>query len=99
MIDFDAVFFIRLQKTTKVTWATKKKIEKNEKKGAFLAKNVFLCGRHRNKQKLEGTKQVYKTYFLLCGRQRNYQKHLLALLAMCSFTQKKKNNVRSYYHN
>ena len=65
MTDFDAVFFIRMQKTTKVTWATKK-FEKNEKKGTFFAKNVFSC-----------------------GRQRNYQKHLLALQAMCRFTQKK----------
>ena len=37
-------------------------------------------------------------YFLLCGRQRNHQKHLLALLAM-SFYAEKKNNVRIYYHN
>ena len=41
MTDFDVVFFIGLHKATKVTWT--KKNEKEQEKGAFLAKNILLA--------------------------------------------------------
>ena len=48
MTDFDAVFFIGLQKTTRVTWA--KKNLKNIKLAILWGKNIILAMRGRQRE-------------------------------------------------
>ena len=90
MIDFDAVFFIRLQKRTKVTWATKF-FEKNKKRGHLKRKTYFYADVIEiSKNSREQNEYIKRTF--CCADVREIIKNIFlrALLAMCSFTQKKR---------
>ena len=79
MTDFDAVFFIRLQKTTKVTLATKI-LDKNGKRGHFLRKKyVFLTYGYFYDVRGKNTKKGHPSR----GRHRTNQKYenIMSLLA------------------